>query len=159
MTHDVLSFAFVGQDREIDAIPLAEVEYVKEFKGLSQEDEEVEMNISEVEEATSQHGEMLQIATSIDGFNSGRNYYLRSDTEDVQTLVRTLQKLCLAAKKRAESRTFAQMLQRKIRIFYSSDIIQGLLTILIAGVGVFLWISPRHFALISDSLHRILPAP
>ena len=82
ITKDVISFAFVDEDAQIDYIPFAEILHVKEMADAGDDAEEDEGKYSHV----------MQIATRDDGYNSGRIYYLStSSKEELDLLITELQ--------------------------------------------------------------------
>ena len=126
ITKDVISFAFVDEDAQIDYIPFAEILHVKEMADAGDDAEEDEGKYSHV----------MQIATRDDGYNSGRIYYLStSSKEELDLLITELQSKAKKARMQAEAHTWFQMLQLKVRIRYESSIFQGLMALLIAAVN------------------------
>ena len=63
ITKDVISFAFVGEEDQIDFIPMAEIEFIKEMKTAS-----VQLQSENTDVDNQQR---LQIATIQEGYNSG----------------------------------------------------------------------------------------
>ena len=127
VTKEIISFAFVGEDTQIDYIPLSEVEFVKEMKSAeSQQDEDQE----------EEDRYKLQIATLPTGYNSGRAYYLATEKrEQCMELVPRLSKLVKAAQTRAEAKTFFGMVQLKVRQRYESSYFQSLMALMIMAVS------------------------
>ena len=125
LTRELIVFAFADQDLEIDRVPLAEVLFLKEFKGMSGE-EGGSMRRSSTR--------MLQIATDQHGFNSGRTYYLRVDGDALDEMVKTWSKLARKARRRAEARTLFEKVQREVRRAYDSSVFQTLVALMIAAV-------------------------
>ena len=124
ITKECVSFAFVGNDDEIDRVPLTGVDFVKNH------DENISM------EAKGQNGFCLQIATSPTGYNSGRSYMLRTDSAVTQEdTILLLSKLSKDAKKRAAASTLFRKLQRKVKKFYERDFCQGFVALIIMMVS------------------------
>ncbi len=132
ITKDIISFAFVGDDNQIDYIPLADIEFVKEMKDIA--------NASAGDpEGKTDHEDRyrLQIATVLTGHNSGRAYQLSTKSKSsLQSLLDRLNKNAKAARKRASNKTLFRMLQQKVRKRYESQITQGIMALLIGAVGV-----------------------
>ena len=99
MTKEVISFAFVGDDNELDYVPLDEVEFVKEM------DIAVESKAVHVVESEARETFAIQIATIRDGHNSGRPYYLQvTEHKSFTELMQLLQRNSKAARKRSQAR-------------------------------------------------------
>ncbi len=149
ITKDMISFAFVSDDNQIDYIPLEEIEFVKEMKDIA--------NPSDAG-GTSDHEDRyrLQIATVLTGHNSGRAYYLATASKaGLDDLMEKLTKNAKAARKRAGAKTLFRMLQLKVRKRYESNIVQGLMALMIGAVRPSLpsFISVWHSAA-SRAPHR-----
>ncbi len=135
VTKDIISFAFVGDENQIDYIPLSEIEFVKEMKDIA--------NPSDAG-GTSDHEDRyrLQIATVLTGHNSGRAYYLATLSKaGLDDLLAKLTKNAKAARKRAGAKTLFRMLQLKVRKRYESHFIQALMALMIGAVRLP---APRH---------------
>ena len=77
----------------------------------------------------------VQINTILDGYNSGRAYYLQTNSEhECCELAATLLRMAKAAKKRAEDKTRFQILQGKVLKFYDSTPFQCVVAFLIVAV-------------------------
>jgi hypothetical protein len=127
VTKDIIAFAFVGEEAQIDHIPFAEVLHVKEMAEAATEDYDTEDN--------TKFRNVMQIATKNDGFNSGRIYYLSTESQDtLQGLIADLTKKTKKARSQVEARTGFQKLQRRVRKRYDSAHFQGLMALLIAAV-------------------------
>ena len=90
MTKEVISFAYEEDEIQIDFIPLAEVDYVKEMSDVGEfrRASSAEMCRDEDE------GHTLQIATSKEGHNAGRLYYLQTETHaEMEQLKRCIQEV------------------------------------------------------------------
>ena len=127
-------FALSGQDLEIDRIPLAEIEFLKEFQGI-----ESDGNGAATKRRTSR---MLQIATNQQGLNSGRTYYLRVESETFDDLLRTWSELARKARRRAEAQTLFKKVQREVRAIYDASLFQTCVALMIAAVRSL--ISPNN---------------
>jgi hypothetical protein len=128
MTKDIISFAFVADENQIDYIPLEEIEFVKEMKDIA--------NPSDAG-GTSDHDDRhrLQIATVLTGHNSGRAYYLATSSKaGMEELLGKITKSAKAARKRAGAKTLFRMLQLKVRKRYESNIVQALMALMIGAV-------------------------
>ena len=128
ITKDIVSFAFVGEDQQIDHIPLSEIDFVIEMK-----DQENQAGL----EATAAQADQykVQIATVEDGYNSGRVYYLATrDQEEFTALIARLTKLAKAARKRAEAHTLFRKIQLKVRKHYEAGPVQALMALMIMAV-------------------------
>ena len=79
----------------------------------------------------------LQIATTSEGHNSGRSYYLQaSSQEELGRLKFQLQVNAKAARKRAQARTVFRHWQYRVRKIYESPIFQALVALFITGVNI-----------------------
>ena len=138
ITKDCISFAFVGNDEEVDRVPLSGVDFVKVF------DENISVENHEIQ---SQNHFCLQVATNPLGYNSGRSYMLRSVSSSSRDEVLVLlSKLSKDAKKRAKAKTGFQKLQLKTKKYYEKDFVQGFIALIIMTVSVTRPASPRlHF--------------
>ena len=130
VTKEAIVFAFVGQDREIDRIPLNEIDFIKEFSTFD----------SSTEQQTSfrsrHHSKTLQIATGPDGFNSGRTYYLRTASQEhFEELLQFWTTLVHRAKSDADKRNHLQRLQKGLFWIYHSPPYQTAMALFIAAVS------------------------
>jgi hypothetical protein len=108
----------------IDTIPLAEVEIVKEMSSL---DEEVDRT---------KFANALMIATSPEGHNSGRTYYLQATSEEhCKRLVHDLTRLASDALRKAEANTRFAESQYLVRNVFQSNLFQLVSACLILGVS------------------------
>ena len=131
ITKDVISFAFVGDDNELDYVPLEEVDFIKEMENIVVESRPDHLVESEAKEPLA-----LQIATIAEGYNSGRPYYIQlENNQSLQILKNLLLKNSKAARKRAEARTTFRRIQYAVRKVYDSQPFQIFVASLIAGVG------------------------
>ena len=86
ITKEIISFAYITDDLQIDFIPLAEVDYVKEMNDIGEFRRATHASSRGSSGDITTHegqGHTLQIATAKEGHNSGRLYYLQADTHDV----------------------------------------------------------------------------
>jgi hypothetical protein len=128
ISKDKIAFAFVGEEAQIDHIPFAEVLHVKEMLEAAAEEYD--------DDDASKFRNVLQIATKNDGYNSGRIYYLSTDSQEtLQELITDLTKKAKTALKQTEARTGFRKLQRRVRKRYDSTQFQGLMALLIAAVS------------------------
>ncbi len=128
ITKEAISFAFVGEEAQIDHIPFAEVLHIKEMTDAASDDHD------DVESKKFSHA--MQIATRDDGYNSGRIYYLSTESKDLfDDLMSDFQKKAKTARIQAEARTSFQKLQLKVRKRYESGRFQGIMALLIVAVG------------------------
>ena len=137
ITKNIISFAFVGEDHQIDHIPLSEVEFVKEMKVFDAPTED-----DKQEEESSDDPHKLQIATLPTGYNSGRVYYLATrDRDEFTRLLAKLSRLAKAARKRAEAHTLFRKMQLKVRKRYEANPVQWLMALMIMAVRLTLGLS------------------
>ena len=122
--------AFEGKEDEVDRIPLEQVEFIKEFS------DNMEGEASEEETAEDRLWYIMQIATIPGGYNAGRSYYLRSNSKFMfDNMITLVSKLTVQAKERADKSSYFWRLQKKVAVFYTHDIFQALVSLLIAGVS------------------------
>jgi hypothetical protein len=124
ITKQEISFAFVGEEARIDHIPFAEIVYIKEMTEATGEGFDDE-NFSYA----------MQIATRDDGYNSGRIYYLSTDSQNsLRDLMSDLAKKAEVARVHAEARTTFRKFQLQVRNRYESRIFQSFMALLIIAV-------------------------
>jgi hypothetical protein len=135
VTKDTISFAFSNDEAELDFIPLADIEFVKEIKDFS---EGLRRNSMPSHNSNSTLGEAqpaLQIATRRDGYNSGRSYYLQAEPRDrMDALRERIQANAKAARKREEAANLFRQWQSSTRRVYETNAVQGFVAIIIAAV-------------------------
>ncbi len=128
VTKDKLPLAFVGDEAEIDHIPFAEIIYIKEM-----------IDASSTEYATKSSmifSHVMQIATSDDGYNSGRIYYLSAGSkETLAEFISDLTKKPEVCRLQAKARTSFQKIQLRVRNHYESHKFQGLMALFIVLVS------------------------
>jgi hypothetical protein len=77
----------------------------------------------------------LQISTVVDGYNSGRSYYLKAHSEEMcQKIVSSLQIIAKAAMKQARAWSWFRRVQRKVRRVHDSTPFQLAVASLIIAV-------------------------
>ena len=137
-TKEIISFSFLDQETEIDYIPLAEVQYVKEMRDTA------DFNLPHADNAhdgSSEAMHVLQIATDPNGHNSGRAYYLRAkSTENYEHILKSINKGAKVARRAAEAKNTFRRVQYKVRKMYESNAFQAVVAIMIGGVC-----PPIHF--------------
>ncbi len=117
----------------IDAIPLFEIDYIcaaLSGEDTVQDDFNPSHKRSENDKKTDpQNGTFknsFQIRTLIDGYNSGRAYYLKASSEkECADIVEKLTKSARAAKKAKEAKTRFEQSQERVRNLYRSNLCQG----------------------------------
>ena len=116
-------------DEEIDRIPLAGVDFVKPHT------ENAAMEVSN-HEGASQDLFCFQVATSIEGYNSGRTYTMRTRSKALyDDVLPLLTKLAQTAQRRAQANSLFRRCQRKVREIYNHSICQSLIALVITGVS------------------------
>ena len=133
VTKEIISFSFVDSETELDYIPLDEVDFVREMK----DDVDVNLNVDQGEQDYSDgaHLHAFQIATDMEGHNSGRDYYVQVASKDsCDRLSDCLRKSSKAAKKRAEAHTAFRRSQYRVRKVYESKPCQVLVALTISAV-------------------------
>jgi hypothetical protein len=127
VTREEISFAFVGEEAQIDHIPFAEILYIKEMVDAAGADCADQDSIK--------FSHVMQIATRDDGYNSGRMYYLSTGSrEELADLISDLLKKAKVCRVQAEARTGFQKLQLRVRKRYESRKFQGFMALLIIMV-------------------------
>ena len=127
ITKHEISFAFVGEEAQIEHIPFYEVLYIKEMVEATSEDY--------ADGDSTQFSHIMQIATRDDGYNSGRIYYLSTGSKEaLADLISDLAKKAKICRIQAEARTGFQKFQLKVRKRYESRKFQGVMALLIVLV-------------------------
>ena len=122
-----MAFAFVGETAQIDYIPLADVVHIKEMADAA----------SDVKDRKKQekYSHVMQIATREDGHNSGRIYYLATESmESLDELIVLLARLSCKARFQAEAQTVFRRIQLKLRRKYELGHFQAAMAVLISAV-------------------------
>ena len=156
ITKERLSFALLGDESEIDFIPLSEVISIEEMCGGEEDNTagqqgrlktllqksialgfDNELELQDDEDSTSRlFVNAIQIATIADGYNSGRSYYLQAESsEDKQKIIEQLRALTEIARKRAEVKTLFRKVQDRVRKVYNTRIFQCSAALLIVAVS------------------------
>ena len=129
LTSELLVLALVDDDLELDRVVLSETTLIDEFNGFSHGDESALFS--------HQSARMVQIATAPEGFNSGRTYYLRTESEETfSNILKTWPVLALKARRRADARTVLEKVQRELRRFHDSKLFQTVVALVIAAVNL-----------------------
>ena len=127
ITKDIISFAFAdaNDENQIDYIPFAEVEFVKEM----------EADITGDMRKNHEDRHRITISTEPNGYNSGRAYYLALNSkEELDRLTAKMTKLSNAARVRAQAKTVFRLVQLKVRNRYESNVVQGFMALMIGAV-------------------------
>ena len=140
ITKEVISFAFVKDEMEIDHIPLSEVEFVREMVDIGERRSSItkiqNMNAECTEKGAGVCAHTLQISTIKDGHNSGRAYYIQIESkEKMDTLLTFLQASSKAARKRLEAQNAFRKTQYRVRKLYESNYSQAFIALLITLVN------------------------
>ncbi len=156
-TKDAIYFSRInekeGEEQVIDAIPLFEIEEIGPGQGENQsgaDDVCPSQKRSEVDKkghSTARQSNMVadstkvkfrnsfQIRTQVDGYNSGRSYYLKAaSAEECTEVMDKLKALAKTAKKLKDAKTRFQESQERIRVVYHSTAVQGIVAAMIVAV-------------------------
>jgi hypothetical protein len=144
-SRDVIVFSKIEDTEEehvIDAIPLFEIDYICSAQSGDQAVQDVfnpsQKRFENDKKADSQNETFknsFQIRTLMDGYNSGRAYYLKaSSEEECAEIVEKLAKSARAAKKSREAKTRFEQSQERVRTIYRSDLCQGFTATMIVAV-------------------------
>ena len=132
ITRECISLAFVGNEEEIDRIPLEGVDFVKAhyeaalMEGHSHDDSG----------GQSQDFFCFQVATNAEGYNSGRTYTFRTRSKELyEETLPLLTSLAKKAKRRAQAHTLFRICQWRVRKVYSHSICQSIIALVIMGVS------------------------
>jgi hypothetical protein len=164
VTKDVISFALIDDDDEIDFVPLAEVGSVEEMHGMedlesnqgsrrfrdikfsqsgiilpgSSKNLVFDGNADQRAENTSQlFVNAFQIFTVPHGYNSGRSYYLQAESSDLEhNVITQLRTLAISARKKAEARSSFRKTQDRARAIYTAKPFQIVASLLIVAVSI-----------------------
>ena len=80
----------------------------------------------------------MQVATNPSGYNSGRNYNMRTKSKETyDEVLHLLSKLSKAARRRAEGSTLFRKTQMKVRKICEQHIFQSVIAAIIVGVSTF----------------------
>jgi hypothetical protein len=156
-TKDAIFFSRVGEkegeEQVIDAIPLFEIEEIGPGNGenlggaddgySSQKKSEVDKKghsaprqSTMVADSTKvKFRNSFQIRTQLDGYNSGRSYYLKAATaEECAEVMDKLKAMANTAKKLKDAKTRFQESRERIRVVYHSTAVQGVVAAMIVAV-------------------------
>ena len=144
-----------GEEQVIDAIPFFEIEEIGPGHVENQigaDDGRLSQKRSEIDKkghSAARQSNMVadstkvkfrnsfQIRTLIDGYNSGRSYYLKAaSAEECTEIMNKLKALANTAKKLKEAKTRFQESQERIRVVYHSTAVQGVVAAMIVAVLV-----------------------
>jgi hypothetical protein len=133
VTSEKISFALATDEIEMDFIPLQEITKLEILYSSEGMGGTVGYN------GGSQDPELFdtafQIATSPDGHNSGRTYYLRAESrQERQHLLLEWQRLAHEAAHKMEQKTRFRLVQDSVRRVYLSNPFQGFAAALIIAV-------------------------
>ena len=149
ITKDIISFSFIGDEEELDRIPFVDIDFVKDPKNASLEETNASGSfVSSVR---------IEIVTKLDGYNSGRTYYLKTTNVDTHTSVlKSLIRYSKLAKKN-QSSPFIRA-QETARCIYEHNIFQAMVALIILAVSLHLTIKESMLTWPSRS-YRALHAP
>ncbi len=141
-SRDVIIFSKVEDTEEenvVDAIPLFEVDFICPGQGAEDSSQEDHHKKSEIDKKADPQRQKfrnsLQIRTLLDGYNSGRAYYLKaSSEEECSELIKKLTSSAEAAKKAKEAKTRFEESQERVRVVYRSVICQSITATMIIAV-------------------------
>ncbi len=109
------------------------MDYINEMRGLGESSLNLELHTDS--EGALDCMPTLQIATTLDGYNSGRAYYIQADSAaELARLKHIIQGNSKAAKKRVEARNLFRTWQLRTRKVYDSNLMQSLVAFIIAVV-------------------------
>ena len=125
ITKDIVSFAFIGDDEELDRVPFVDIDHIKDSKVES---------VVENDASGPIHASLrIEIITKIEGYNSGRSYYLKTtDVETHMAVLKALHHNSKIAKKNQSSRFIRA--QETARRIYEHNIFQAVVAIIILAV-------------------------
>ncbi len=130
LTKDLIAIGRMDDDSEtlLDAIPLADVDSVREM---------LAMDDAQLEKENGNYLNAFMITTVPDGHNSGRTYYIQTSTSEAYTmLTRRLQANAKQAHKLAEFNTRFSKSQYRLRKIFQSAPFQFLSALLIVVVSL-----------------------
>ena len=148
LTKTAIHFAFQDEELEIDHIPLAEIVLIDLIK-----DSDVGVGIGGESEQTVGDG-VIHIATEQGGHNSGRGYYLQTETTVMENLISTIRVLSREARKNRDNHNIFQRAQIKVRRVYEARPSQALICLFI---GMVIQISVDILSYFLLTLSRAMP--
>lgn len=145
LTNECIYFSYLNCSEEIDRIPLAGIDDVREIQTA---------NIDGEASASRQYY-CLHIATQASGYNSGRGYSLRTSSKKVfDDILPALIKSTRSAKKKAETQSRFRKAQLYIREIYQHALCQGFFALLIIAVSVAHRVDPGRITLLTPIFRR-----
>ncbi len=146
-TDEVIAFARVNDNILLDAIPLAEVESIDSMQNLDQTYVQQQQPTNNFEAAID-FTFAFQIRTQTGGYNAGRKYVLRAESEEeINSVITDLKEVTRIAAKKAAARSYFRKIQKLVGAAYNSTIFQSISAVLIIAVSF-------NFRKIADSSHR-----
>ncbi len=135
------------EENVVDAIPMYEIDFICAAQSAEDSQDDPLKKPDNKKEADPQKQKIrysFQIRTQVDGYNSGRAYYLKASSEqECADLISKLSSLALSAKKAKEAKTRFEKSQEPVHVVYRSNICQGFTAIMI--VAVLSPAAPRHY--------------
>ncbi len=141
-SRDVIVFSKVEDIEEqnvIDAIPMFEVDFIcaaqsDEGSCMDEPHKKFESD-KKADPQKEKFKNSFQIRTLVDGYNSGRAYYLKASSErECAELIGKLATSAMAAKKAKEAKTRFERSQERVRVVYRSGLCQGIMALMIVAV-------------------------
>ncbi len=133
-TEEVIAFARVNENILLDAIPLAEVEAIDSMQNLDQTYVQEHHPTNSFETAID-FTNAFQIRTRKGGYNAGRKYLLRAESEaEVDSIITDLKRVTKLAAKKAAARSYFSKIQKRVRVAYNSTVFQSISAVLIVVV-------------------------
>jgi hypothetical protein len=127
-------FAKLNEDILLDTIPLVDIVSIESMGGLEKIEEPKSLSESTIENSVS-FVNAFQISTKRDGYNAGRKYFLRVDSDEgPSALISALSSAAAAADCTEENRSKWSKAQERVREYYNSNWFQGTATFLIMAV-------------------------
>ena len=125
ITNDYIIFSEVNQQEIVDFIPIADIFSVDDLDGITAEsgvqENQSQANIASLETVASTLS-AFQIRTVPLGYNCGRKYCLQANSDpQCEELIKLLDKLTIAARKRKEAKTALQRSQDAVRVVFESS--------------------------------------
>jgi hypothetical protein len=122
----------------MDRIPLEDIIGIEEMQ-FSSEAPQIDSTI----EANVDFTNAFQIRTRTDGYNGGRSYFLRSESEgDLAGLIQEIALIAKGAARKASAQTKWALAQEHARSVYNSIWFQGIASFLIIAVSAALTAAP-----------------
>jgi hypothetical protein len=119
----------------LDAIPLKEIIGVESMVEICEKESYQGQPQNEFDKAMD-FTSAFQIRTQKHGYNAGRKYFLRADSDtERDELIKQLLVLTKNAIARAETATQWERMQSRVRVIYNSSLFQGVAAFLIIAVS------------------------